>query len=207
MRMMLLAASILAASPAAAAVFAIDGGFGPGSATRSTATGLDFLDLTITRGNVSDIDAELVPGGLFDGFRRATTEEVGAFWLDAGVTPTRDGVGPYVFNSDPAYVAAVSALMELVGLTEASGSFDFSEGFTAEPSGLLQRSAGLGRGFNRDTGVFDQAAATINDERDPELAFSGDNIGNYLVRAFDVPAPAMLALFGLGAGALVLRRR
>lgn len=204
----LTASLALAATPAAAAVFAVDGGFGATSATRSTANGFDVLDLDITRGNVAVIDAELAPGGLFEGWRRATTGEIVAFWSDAGVDVT--GVGePIVETSDPAQVAAVRALQALVGFTALNPTLDESEGFTAEPAPDAGEwtAAILWSRYDRDLEQFTSAAAVTGLFRDAELVVSSDNIGNWLVRDFAVPAPAMLGLFGLGTLGLALRRR
>lgn len=207
-RMLLAAAALSVASPASAAVFAIDGGFGAGSATRSTATGLDVVDLPLTIGNYSDIDAELSPGGLFADWRRATRAEIVAFWADGGVNIVF-GTEPAPESALPAYVASVSALMDLVGLTEASGSIDLSEGFLAEgaPDPDEATIAYLRRRFDRDLGAFTLASAVTDVTRQRELTFGGDNIGHWLVRNIAVPAPAGLGLLGLGIAALLRRGR
>lgn len=87
-----------AGSGANAALISVDSGFGPDSITRDTETGLDWLDVSLTRNNLVgsstfiDVPAELGPGGLFDGFRHATVDEVDNFFA----TGTGVARAPYV---------------------------------------------------------------------------------------------------------------
>jgi hypothetical protein len=56
-----------------------------GNYTTDTVTGLDWLDLTATRGESFDnIVAQMGPGGTYAGWRHATREEVKQFWINAG---------------------------------------------------------------------------------------------------------------------------
>ena len=56
-----------------------------GSITRDTNTGLDWLDVTETRGlSYAAVSAELGPGGTYEGYRFATTAELDQLIMDFG---------------------------------------------------------------------------------------------------------------------------
>src|SRR5262245_39376335 len=60
--------------------------YGVGSITRDMATGLDWLDLTLTQNRtVPDVVSQFGVGGQFAGFRYATSTEVFQFFTDAGI--------------------------------------------------------------------------------------------------------------------------
>lgn len=90
---------------------------GDGLLTLDTATGLKWLDVTVSQGlswNASV--SELGPGGRLEGFRRATDAEIVAFWSEAGI-PNIGAPGATVANFQP-----VRALQQLWGNT---GHFPF----------------------------------------------------------------------------------
>ena len=59
--------------------------------TTDTETGLDWLDLTETRGQSYDeVENQMGAGQRYDGWRHASRDEVRIFWQDAG------GVGPFL---------------------------------------------------------------------------------------------------------------
>lgn len=59
--------------------------------TTDTKTGLDWLDLTETRGQSYDeVENQMGAGQRYDGWRHASRDEVRNFWQDAG------GVGPFL---------------------------------------------------------------------------------------------------------------
>lgn len=85
---------------------------GDGLLTRDTATGLKWLDVTVSQGlswNASV--SELGAGGRLAGFRRATDAEIVNFWLDAGI-PNIGAAGATAANFQP-----VRALQQLWGDT------------------------------------------------------------------------------------------
>src|SRR5262245_27771125 len=78
---------ILASAGAWAELQSRDSEYGPGTITRDTVGGLDWLDVTLTKNrSVDDITAQLGLGGEFEGFRYATTAEIAALWTEAGIT-------------------------------------------------------------------------------------------------------------------------
>ena len=193
-----------------AAVTSIATELGADSATRSTATGLDWLDLDRSIASVAETDARLAHGGSLQTWRRATTAEVVAFWLDAGVTVTGSGAVPGE-TSDPAQLAAILNLQQLVGYTfPKNPSTDLSVGYTAEPgpSPDLQTVAYL---FSRYDGVAGAyfAGAAITDAAFPSTPPNPDTEiwGSWLVRSYEVPEPGMLGLLGLGVLGLAASRR
>lgn len=189
--------------PGEAALIELDSSFGPTSVTRDTDTGLEWLDLRYTHGFIDETNERLAPGGDLFGWRRATTDEVVTFWDHAGIAVTGTGDSP-ALSSDPAYVAAVDALMNNLGLWQAHPSVDFTHGFTAEPGETpgTWYTAFLARYWDSDLEQFTQAAASIWTEREANPALPCcEPYQNWLVRDFtDMPEPAPFALLALGAG-------
>jgi hypothetical protein len=107
--------------------------FGTNAVTRDLATGLDWLDLTLSTNrsydDITGVDGsnELVAGGDFAGWRYATVAEIRLFFLDAGI-PDVPGFSPA--NHDP-----VVALMTLVGITcvDQCGDLPTSIGVSGTP--------------------------------------------------------------------------
>ena len=66
-----------------------DATHGPDSITRDTATGLEWLDLTLsTNRSYNDVSSQLGVGGDYAGFRYATAAELTTlFYTSAGITP------------------------------------------------------------------------------------------------------------------------
>jgi hypothetical protein len=63
-----------------------DSSFGPDTITYDTETGLEWLDVTITTPySYDEILIEIKPGGAFDGYRLAKTDEILNFWQNAGI--------------------------------------------------------------------------------------------------------------------------
>jgi hypothetical protein len=201
-------AALALAHPATAAVVPVATEFGPDTATRDTATGLEWLDLTRSLDSVPATDARLSAGGDLAGWRRASTAEVVAFWASAGFSPT--GSGPsYVETSDPDEVEAIVRLIDLVGLTiGAGGSIDEAVGYTAEPGDVEGQwtAAWLLRRFAGDDWVA--GAATINSSV-VAVPFSPEDqlYGSWLVRSAPVPEPTAWPMLMLAAAALAVRRR
>ena len=93
---------------------------GDGLLTLDTATGLQWLDVTVTQGLAWDVvTSELEVGGRFAGFRRPTEAEIATFWADAGIpNVATDGS----FNATVANFEPVKSLQQLWGNT---GQFPF----------------------------------------------------------------------------------
>lgn len=81
--------------------------------TRDLRTGLEWLDIPLTfNRSYEQIEAELAPGGEFDGFRFATRAEFDALHLSFGVPVSHD---PFGHGLDPALIARSFALQSLLG--------------------------------------------------------------------------------------------
>ena len=209
MRLFLLVAALCLSAPGAASVLAVGSEFGAESATRSTATGFDWLDLDRSYGGVEATDLRLAPGGDLAGWRRATTDEIVTFWADAGVTVTGSGADPDE-TTDAAQVSAGLALQQLVGLTiPMNPSLDLSVGYAAEDAVEPGQwtVAYLFSRYDSVVGEYFAAGAIINDTRPRTPPFPDSEIwGSWLVRPFKVPEPGSAPLFGLFAATLFGRR-
>ena len=122
-----LALSFLFSSPISAQVIEIDSDiFGPGTLTRDTVQGLDFLDLEDTLGrSFQDVSSQLGSGGEFEGFRYATVDEIDSL------------VSNYNSPATPPGTPRLTALLDVA--TNLFGS-DFSTGLSADlgPLGDIQ---------------------------------------------------------------------
>ena len=122
-----LAFSVLFSSPISAQVIEVDSAiFGPGTLTRDTVQGLDFLDLEDTLGrSFQDVSSELGSGGEFEGFRYATFDEIESL------------VSNYNSPATPPGTPRLTALLDVA--TNLFGS-DFSTGLSADlgPDGGIQ---------------------------------------------------------------------
>jgi uncharacterized protein YjbI with pentapeptide repeats len=114
---------------------------GDGQITFDSATGLDWLNLTVTANmSVTDVTAGLGPGGAFEGFRYATAAEVEQLFANAGLTGFgTEATGTIQGNTDPVLEATAAQLQALWGLTCVSGlptcTYDTSAGYIGSPSG------------------------------------------------------------------------
>ena len=97
--------------------------------TYDSATGLDWLDWTeSTNRSYNDVLTQLGPGGEFEGFRHASTDEVHTLFEHAGIPDI------------PGYTAAnytpVTELQALLGITRTysgMGEVTYSVGMTSTP--------------------------------------------------------------------------
>ena len=88
-----LIALIAGATLAQPAHISLDSEFGPDTITFDTATGLEWLDLTVTYMRSTDwVEAEMAPGGWLHGWRYATRTEFIDF-IDPYLVPTPPGAG------------------------------------------------------------------------------------------------------------------
>ncbi|HTM44340.1 MAG TPA: hypothetical protein VL137_05265 [Polyangiaceae bacterium] len=117
-----------------ASIVSVDTSFGTDTGTLDTNTGLLWLDVTLsTPYSYDQLQPELAPGGVFEGYRMATMEEVLTLWSDAGIDTA--ALNEFV----PQNFQPIVDLMLYVGVTGAATGnrdgvhfFDFTEGHTAE---------------------------------------------------------------------------
>lgn len=181
---------------------------GDGLLTVDPATGLQWLDLSITRGFPwSYIEPLLGPGGPLDGFRRPTEAEVGVFWTDAGIPDVvLAGATPTAANFAP--VGALQSIWGNAGqlpitlpgttatLITTANSFDPVDN-RVEGTPLLLRYNERGTAI----AVLRTLLGVLPTEPVPYLSHA-------LVRSVaPIPEPASLLLFAAGLAAGVLRWR
>lgn len=176
-------------SPAQAALISTnDSSFGADSITLDTSNNLEWLDLTFSTGySFDDLSTEFLSGGLFDGFRLATIEEVQTLFDSASL--------PAIGSTTDDFTA-VDALISLVGATSNQDGYLQSLGLTG--------SAGSFSGSHLVTGLD---FLWFNGDPLYELtgglsygsSFGPDTVGAWLVRGVDaaVPAPSTLTLMAV----------
>jgi len=208
-----------------------------GTYTTDTASGLDWLDLTeSTYMSYSDVIAQLGTGGLFEGWRYASGDEVTQLVYNWGVTPNTTGdyiqTGAPRWGRDSINNDLIDDLIKTLGDTRLEfydDTYGVGEVTTNEPG-----QAWTALGFTSDiadydsydrrwiTRILDQDYTRTSDELVvnglDEIAIhwsaygvdggSDGGVGSFLVRTSVVPIPAAAWLFGSGLIGLVgLARR
>lgn len=221
-RMMIVAAALvmgaLVPSSAHAAVAAADWQTtGDGLLTRDTVNGLDWLDLTVTRGlSVNDAVALTRPGQTFEGFRIARLDQLfGLYGQAVGpVVPAFNGNTP-IFDFTPEERAAQRQFVDLIGVTI---TYDFPDfGTRRDAIGLLRTTPGTEDSSLLAGGLFfyfddrELSFSWFNDGYTNSRTYSDPSTGIYLVRSLGaVPEPAtwlmMVTAFGLVGTAMRYRR-
>jgi hypothetical protein len=109
--------------------------FGGDTITFDPNTGLQWLDLTVSIGySKSEMDDQIQPGGVFEGYHFATNDEIRQLFIDAGID-----VGPGSDEFIAANYEPIVQLANLIGVLGANGNcgggctFYYAQGYTAEP--------------------------------------------------------------------------
>jgi hypothetical protein len=173
-----------------------------GDSTLDTITGYEWLDLTFN----TDISySTMVEGDLNgygpQGYRHASKQEVIEFWTHAGipVLPLAPWGGS---ETDPANIAPMLALLELVGQTSPDPAFLITEGVTSTDS-----TDAVGNVIPRykDTAWFDAGDGRATIGFQIEVTDDRPITGHWLIRS--VPITNTSHLLGLALVSLVIAMR
>lgn len=163
--------------------------------TYDTSTGLEWLDLTLTKGvSYNEVLSGFDGFTTSQGFRYATVNEVSGLFSNAGVAQTSWVWGYWNFNN-PGYLAN-SSLVSLLGLTYpfdglSTYSFGLNESNTLGGQGSHDY-AMVGYNNHADY-VASLAIGTLNDST------NSPNVGSFLVRDVStVPVPSAIWMFLTG---------
>lgn len=157
---------------------------GDGSLTVDTATGMHWLDIDhSTNLSYKEMRIEMLSGGLFDGFRYATREEVQALFLNSGIVD--------INASSAGNVQPALDLMALLGFTSSSRGINEIFGLTG-----TTHSGGVGSGmldhfYSGGEAFYDASVAGPTYGMD----YKSNSIGSWLVTTAEVPLPPALLLF------------
>jgi hypothetical protein len=191
---------IISGATAGAALVSVDDPvFGIGAITRDTATGLEWLDVSLSNDrSFLDVAGQFGMGGDFEGFRHATGMELIQLYSNAGI-PDID-----VFGGSTANLAPVMGLIDLVGHTRSQGEY-------LETFGLVDDIAFQSLRFSGDLDFLTinsspaYAAMVLNGfARSETIAF--DFVGHWLVRPVPVPSSFILLTTGLALLGGIIRR-
>jgi hypothetical protein len=170
--------------------------YGDGSNSLDTTTGLLWLDVPLTyQWGRSAVLSELGVGGLFEGYRYATSAEIGQLWTNADIP------NPYNGTANSASSAYENLIAMLGHTTSASAIY----AVLAMNSSLDQLVSFAMLRVTYDRGAPQGQLA------DPDTDQISTEFGSYLVKDTNVvPIPAALPLFAAGLVAMGLmgwRRR
>jgi len=169
--------------------------------THDSTSGLNWLDLTETNEMSRDyVLTQLVPGGLFEGWRYATSAEVVSLWSAFGVdlSATADTVAPGYADS------GVEAAARMLGNIYAE--YDITV-YPYGTAGVTADALGDSTEWYKRLGAYQKGIWTV----DTYYKIDGDLLGNYyftegvstevghyLVQSSAVPLPAAIWLLGSG---------
>jgi len=207
-----------------------------GNITRDTETGLDWLDVTETRGlSFNDVVAQLSPDGAYEGWRYATYSELDELILNFGYVPIITncqfgnavcdggmGVGDFPVIEDMINTLGdtYDAYYKTLGIDDINAVSINGTGKTVGFLGSTFENDKIHLGFIYDMELSGDVAPYPED--DPrssnypdqiesirmhwDLDDSRPDIGSFLVRSSEVPEPSTLAIFALGLIGLASRR-
>jgi hypothetical protein len=219
------------AAPSYAALIPVDAGFGPGSGTLDTDTGLIFLDVGFTAGlsyaDIHGVPADyffpgspatpgmLGPAQTFAGFHYATSAEVQGLFANAAVI----NAGPLTAGDEANFTSLITMLG--IAAIDVSGTGDVLayRAITADP-GVLPQSRQIGElVIDRlldplTSSIFASFSGALGDEQVADFATPPSDgrgvraAGSWLVmqQASPLPVPGTLWLALCGCAVLIWAR-
>ncbi len=191
-----------------------------GRFTRDTETGLDWLDVTETRGlSYYEVEAQLAQGGAFQGWRFATVQELDQLITNFGYVAINTwDCGFGLINCDDYYsipgapedLEIIEYMIRTLGDTQKESSEESNSRFQVSPtgagatSGWLQwfdANAGdrmLPWGLIQDAEMVDGTDSTLSDSADIVMSWyihrideASRDLGSFLVRPSEGPIPTV----------------
>lgn len=158
--------------------------WGVGSITIDTQTGMQWLDVNHSVNySYNRMLAEMLDGGLFQGFRYATQGEVEALAINSGVVDINSSSAA---NADPAV-----NLMSFVGYTHNRRSNLEVFGMTSTTSSGVVGSGVIDHLYLNGLAAYDVSVLGPSYGMD----FTSDSVGNWLVSTAEVPLPSAFIFF------------
>jgi hypothetical protein len=182
-------------------ISAADPRFGLNSLTIDTRTGLGWLDLTLSTGfSWLQAEAAIPSGGIFEGYRHATADEVLSLYQSTGISTGS------VLQSSP-MAASLLSLMSLIGITSYQDGHPQTFGITASgSSGLGRAVAGFDFLYGNSTPEYLVTGGSYIVLRYGETT-AVPEVGNWLVKVVPEPSPALIGLVALLLFGMVWRKR
>ncbi len=163
--------------------------------TRDTDTGLNWLDLTVTNGmSYNTVNGQLGSGGLYEGFRYATGQEVVDLYAKFGIALVAYSPNFSYGSVDPGIVMAGDFLGNIAQ--------EFSPNFTYGGKGMYDYGGNISVAYTMGAWYYSPNSANFYiDVNYESWQFKTDvapHTGSFLVQQSAVPVPAAVWLFGSG---------
>ncbi len=166
--------------------------FGLNSVTTDTSTGLSWLDLTASAGlSYQQVIAGTQSGGIFNGFRFATAQEVLGLYTSAGIP----GTGDY-----PAADPSIQSLISLVGATSSQDGHPQTIGITGTSYSGGQVVSSLDFFYASGVPTY-RVSGVPGDALTYGVNTSFPGVGSWLVTS--VPEPASASIYFLAVAGLM----
>lgn len=174
--------------------------FGPNSITVDTSTGLGWLNLDETVNmSYDEVLADLQPGGIFNGFRYATVQEIVTLYNSAGIP----GTGYFALSTP-----SIGTLISMVGSTGMINGQPGTDGNSGTSASLDSQFAPAiyAVGIN---GILEYQVTDGSNSAQYGVTYSTPELGNWLVTDVPEPADMRLLFFGvaLWIGIMRIHRR
>lgn len=213
-----------------ATILSLGSSFGADTITRDTATKLDWLDVTVTRGlSYNQVTTQLGAGGTYDGYRYATVAELDQLIINFGYTAVKTSCSFTAVHCDSGIVGndtLIENMINTLGDTydAYADELDLTDDFAATGAGYTFGILGTqfidtsGHDFahihdmervNRETGAVghDSGDFIFTAYTNRHDNSSGRYHGSFLVTPTSVPLPAAGWLFMSALVGLVGKKR